>query len=265
MQPYKALIITIVLVFFLISCGNKRPVQYTSYYEPPAIQPEVPKSQTPSQNNFRKKIENLQVEFIDKTNKVPKHIIEYLARTYGVIEDYPRFAIKPYFRVEGYHFVFENNAPNDLVYYNYPNKLVFTIVSAQKVVTLKDVNPLPVVFEINDQFLSFQAIYKRESNKIKSIKLYNNTRVYVHVDTISGYYHNKITERIVNDSVTIPPMGIITYDTNDINFPINLNINVNQFKESPLLLYGYSVKYKLSNMTTSDTLHKLLYYGVKAE
>lgn len=265
MQPNKALVVTMVLGFILISCGNKQPVQYTSYYEPPVFKSEAPKSKVNNKYNFRETIESIQVEFIDKTNKVPKHIIEYLSRTYGIIEEAPRFAIKPYFRVEGYHFVFENNAPKDLMYYNYPDKVTFTITSAEKIITLKDVNPIPNIFDMKDQSLSFQAIYDKESNSIQSIIITNNSKTYVQVETISGYHYKNIKTNIIKKPFRLAPYSNITIDKKDIYFPIDLNINTNQFKEFAYLQYGYSVEYKLSNKTTYDTLHNLSNYAVKTE
>ncbi len=72
-----------------------------------------------------------------------------------------------------------------------------------------------------------------------------------------------IKTNIIKKPFRLAPYSNITIDKKDIYFPIDLNINTNQFKEFAYLQYGYSVEYKLSNKTTYDTLHHLSNYAVK--
>ena len=139
---------------------------------------------------FDNKIKNLKVIFVDKTGKVSQETIDYLARTYGVIKDFPRFAIKPYYKVKYTQLDYESNKPQDLNYQSYPDEIVFSIVYANEYITYNDINPITESFEMKDKTLVFEATYDKSSSKVAEINISNMTRDYVTIEAMSGYLND---------------------------------------------------------------------------
>jgi len=211
-------------------------------------------------NAFNNKINNLKVKFVDKTGKVSQETIDYLVRTYEVLKDFPRFAIKPYYKVKYTQLDYETNVPQDLNYQNYSDVIIFNIVSANEYITYNDINPLTKSFEMNDKTLVFEAIYDKSINHVTEINISNMTKDYITIEAISGYFNDKIKTNIISKPFSMPPMSKHTIKRGEIYFPMAVHTKARKHGNYIVATYGYSVKYQLSNNSAPSTLYKVLDY-----
>jgi hypothetical protein len=106
---------------------------------------------------------------------------------------------------------------------------------------------------------------------IQYIKIQNNTKEFIELDTIAGYYGEDVTDNIINikdlKRVKIPPMSYKIFKTG-----YNYKYRINDFPKSKLLLvknknqkvpYGFSIGYKMVNQNIIKNLYKVNEYTIR--
>ncbi len=139
---------------------------------------------------------------------------------------------------------------------------------------------LPKTFSAHDDHIKIEVINDLE-DKIKSFIVYNNTKKFIKINAIAGYYNGKIDTNLLVSPITLPPMSYknIT-DMMDHNFPssvarksVGIDISssfdqdetvatVKEFYRSGVD-YGFSVNYSGADSTRTKTLYKQKLYTIE--
>ncbi|MGA1940860.1 hypothetical protein [Arcobacter sp. YIC-310] len=125
-------------------------------------------------------------------------------------------------------------------------------------------NYLPKKFRAKDRNIEVEVInnFKDDYNSIKHIKIYNKTKEFIEIDTISGYYGEDVTDNIIDmkdmKRINISPMSYKIFKT-DYSYELLLVNDKNQ-----KVPYGFSIGYKMINQNIIKNLYKVNNYSIKS-
>jgi hypothetical protein len=233
------------------------------------------KSYLKYQQEAQEKKKQITIKVVDKTGVLSKDILdEFLKNTTLEVVSTPAvklflsnkkansFFIKSlvkYDMLGRYKVVYKKTSYKE-IYNKFPNNLVYEI---QKVYF----NYLPQQFYATNGNIEVEIINTPfDFSSIKLIKIQNNTKQFIEIDTIAGYYGEDVLDNIVT-KIKISPTSykIIKYDISNI-------YKINDFPKKKLLLvknknqkvsYGISVAYKMINQNIIKNLYKVNKYEIK--
>jgi hypothetical protein len=227
------------------------------------------------------KKEHLQVHFIDTTNILPKKVLAQLSNDehFLSVQNTPMrlflrgqdvskaFILKSYIKADTfgrYKVVYKQPRFED-VYTAFPSTINYEITEVY-------FNYIPEKFTAHDSNIDVEVLNTPFGDEtIKYIKIQNNTKEFIELDTIAGYYGEDVTDNIINiedlKRVKIAPMSYKILKTG-----FSYKYRVNDFPENKLLPvhsrnqkvpYGFSVGYKMINQNIIKNLYKVDTYTIQ--
>ena len=217
-----------------------------------------------------KGLKNAKKVFIDKTDTLDKKVLAQLSsnseavdtRSFTPIRSYLKNTSHPEYMYKGftlinkskfynrYHFGFEED--DNIQYKKIPSELVFNI---------NEVNYsfIPTRYTSKDENIEVEVINSpTQKSAIKSFKVSNNTKGFIEIVNIAGYYGEDVVDSLSAEKIKVAPMSVKTIS---IAFPSNNMLKVKSKNQSSS--YGFSVSYKLLNTNKTKNLYKVDSYSMR--
>lgn len=126
-------------------------------------------------------------------------------------------------------------------------------------------NYLPKSFIAKDKNINVEVVNNVEfadGNSMNSLKITNNTKEFIEINTIAAYYYQDVFDNILNiKSIRLAPMSYKIIKKGVIkDFPSNKLINVTDKNQK--INYGFSIGYKMINQNMMKNLYKVNTYTI---
>ncbi len=239
-------------------------------------------------NDFKKgeegvklKLSTMKVSLIDSTGILPNDSIEKLNKI--SIRRYPASAGHPFSNYRDNIKIDNLFTIETMAYYNETDRYkvefskdkfleMYKIVPADRKIKIKRVkyNYLPSTYIASDK--NIEVVVKNNilgKNSILSIVVENNTKEFVELNTISGYYGGDVIINILHnrtDKIQIPPRSSITLaltqNGNHLidDFPVQKYLYTTDRKQK--ISYGFSVGYTMVNQNANKNIYKVTDYTI---
>ena len=137
-------------------------------------------------------------------------------------------------------------------YINFPKDVVFEINDVKY-------NYIPTIYKSNDENIKVEVINTPLLRKtVKQFKISNNTKEFIEIDTIAGYYGEDVVDNILVTKIKLSPMSFKNITVS--NFPKKKLLDVKTKKQK--INYGFSIGYKMINNNVMKSLYKVNLYTI---
>ncbi|WP_373072212.1 hypothetical protein [Sulfurimonas sp.] len=217
-----------------------------------------------------KNLQNAKKVFIDKTDTLDKNLLMQLSSNHNAVDTRSFTPMKSYlensshleFIYKGFTLVNKSKSYNryqfgfeeadNIQYEKIPSEIVFNIDEVKY-------SFIPTKYVSKDKNIKIEVINSPTQNKaIKSFKISNNTKGFIEVVNIAGYYGKDVVDSLSAEKIKIAPMSTKTIS---IAFPSSNMLKVTSKNQKSS--YGFSVSYKVLNTNQTKNLYKVNNYSMQ--
>ncbi len=248
-------------------------VKLTKSYESSLAKYEIHKKEyNKIKPEFDKKYQKIHTTTEDTTNIVPNKILKKLSK-YQLWPN-EETAINSYIKGDDLSFKIGSRVLKDKEgrykvdykkykymeeYNKFPMNLVYKINKVYY-------NYLPKSFITKDKNIDVEVMNNVEfadGNSMNSLKITNNTKEFIEINTIAAYYNQDVFDNILNlENIKLAPMSYKTIKKGVLkDFPSKKLIKITDKNQK--INYGFSIGYKMINQNIMKNLYKVDTYTIK--